>query len=157
MLINLPDVKKKYKVGQSILSEIAINLRPVETRPMPKSSRNRNYYNEYEVEKFIRIKLKKTKKREQYKYSESLLIRKIPNYKLNRLISLNVYKDEKYFFAENKTLNICGTGETSDEAVKDAKIHISHFYEYYKKLEQDKLMGDALRLKELYKDLLIKK
>jgi hypothetical protein len=70
-------------------------------------------------------------------------------------ISVNIYRDEDLFFAENENLVVCGTGSTRQEAVQDLVLHIIHFFEYYKKLDKSELTGDALRLKELYQNLLI--
>ncbi len=70
-------------------------------------------------------------------------------------ILVKIYQDEDLFFAENENLVICGTGHTPQEALKDLGQHIIHFFEYYKNLDKSKLIGDALRLKELYQDLLI--
>ncbi len=72
-----------------------------------------------------------------------------------RPISVKVYRDEDLFFAENENLVVCGTGDTPQDALQDLCVHIIHFYEYYKKLDESKLAGDALRLKELYQNLLI--
>lgn len=72
-------------------------------------------------------------------------------------ITVKVYCDEDLFFAENENLVVCGTGETQEEAINDMGLHIIHFYEYYNNIEEDKLIGDALRLKRLYEDLFIEK
>jgi hypothetical protein len=70
-------------------------------------------------------------------------------------ISVKIYRDEDLFFAENENLVVCGTGDTTQDALQDLCVHIIHFFEYYKKLDKSKLTGDALRLKELYQNLLI--
>lgn len=70
-------------------------------------------------------------------------------------ILVNIYRDDDLFFAENETLVVCGTGETPQDAFQDFCLHVIHFFDYYKKLDESKLTGDALRLKELYQDLLI--
>ncbi len=70
-------------------------------------------------------------------------------------ITVRIYRDEDLFFAENENLSVCGTGNTSENALQDLCLHIIHFFEYYKKLNNSKLIGDALRLKELYQDLLV--
>ena len=76
-------------------------------------------------------------------------------YLANRPIAVKMYQDEGLFFAENENLNVCGTGETSQEALADLHLHILHFYEYYRKIDKEQLVGDAVRLKELYHNLLI--
>ena len=70
-------------------------------------------------------------------------------------ITVRIYRDEDLFFAENENLVVCGTGDTPQDALQDLYLHIIHFFEYYKSLDTNKLTGDALRLKALYKNLLI--
>lgn len=70
-------------------------------------------------------------------------------------IAVKVYRDEDFFFAENENLAVCGTGDTPQDALQDLVLHIIHFFEYYKKLDDSQLEGDALRLKTLYQSLLI--
>lgn len=76
-------------------------------------------------------------------------------YLANRPIAVKMYQDEGLFFAENENLNVCGTGETSQEALVDLYLHILHFYKYYREIDEERLIGDAIRLKKLYHDLLI--
>jgi len=70
-------------------------------------------------------------------------------------IAVDIYRDGDLFFAENENLVVCGTGDTPQSALEDLCLHIVHFFEYYKRMDKSKLTGDALRLKELYKDLLV--
>lgn len=70
-------------------------------------------------------------------------------------ILVKIYQDEDLFFAENENLVVCGSGHTPQEALQDLLLHIIHFFEYYKNLDKSELIGDALRLKELYQNLLI--
>jgi hypothetical protein len=70
-------------------------------------------------------------------------------------ILVNIYRDGELFFAENENLVVCGTGHTRKEALEDLSLHIIHFFEYYNKLDKSELIGDALRLKELYQNLLV--
>lgn len=76
-------------------------------------------------------------------------------YRSSKPITVKTYRDDDLFFAENETLTVCGTGDTVQGALQDFCLHIIYFFEYYKKLDGSKLTGDALRLKELYQDLLI--
>jgi len=76
-------------------------------------------------------------------------------YLANKPIAVKIYKDEGLFFTENENLNVCGTGETSQEALTDLYLHILHFYNYYREINKERLIGDAVRLKKLYHDLLI--
>ncbi len=73
----------------------------------------------------------------------------------SRPIAVRIYREGDLFFAENDNLVVCGTGSKVQEALQDLCLHIHHFFEYYGKMDKGKLMGDGLRLKELYKDLLV--
>ncbi len=70
-------------------------------------------------------------------------------------IGVRIYRDEDLFFAENENLAVCGTGDTPESALQDLCLHITHFFEYYRKIDRSKLTGEALRLKALYENLLI--
>ncbi|MBU2563240.1 MAG: hypothetical protein ABIJ05_04870 [Patescibacteria group bacterium] len=76
-------------------------------------------------------------------------------YLSNNPIAVKISQDEGLFFAENENLNIRGTGETSQEALADLHLHILHFYKYYRKNDKEQLVGDAIKLKKLYHNLLI--
>jgi hypothetical protein len=76
-------------------------------------------------------------------------------YIVSKPIALKIYQDEGLFFAENENLNVCGIGETSQEALADLHLHILHSYKYYREIDKEQLVGDAIRLKKLYHNLLI--
>lgn len=80
---------------------------------------------------------------------------KIKRFHTSTPIIVKVYRDEDFFFAENENLAVCGTGNTPQDALQDLSLHIIHFFEYYKKLDNSQLIGEALRLKALYQNLLI--
>lgn len=80
---------------------------------------------------------------------------KTKRYNTSMPIAVKIYHDEDFFFAENENLAVCGTGVTPQDALQDLVLHIIHFFEYYKKLDNSQLVGDALRLKTLYQNLLI--
>ena len=69
-------------------------------------------------------------------------------------IGINVAQEGEWFFAENEALNVIGTGRSSEEAVLDVQQHIVHFWEYYGSLQDSQVIGDAVRLKKLFSDLL---
>ncbi len=83
------------------------------------------------------------------------LFKENKRYLTNKPIAVKIYQDEGLFFTENENLNVCGTGETSQEALADLYLHILHFYNYYREIDEERLIGDAVRLKELYHGLLI--
>ena len=58
--------------------------------------------------------------------------------------------NDSVFFAENEELRICGVGESEEEALHDFLQHLSYFHDYYVSIPQEKLIGDARRLKNLY-------
>lgn len=70
-------------------------------------------------------------------------------------ILTKIYRDEELFIAENETLDVWGSGETQQEAIKDFREQVVHFYKHYKNLSDDKLMGLAIKLKEVYSNLFI--
>jgi hypothetical protein len=69
-------------------------------------------------------------------------------------IGINVTQDGAWFFAENETLNVVGTGGSLEEAVLDIEHHIVHFWQYYRSLQDSQVTGDAVRLKKLFSNLL---
>lgn len=83
------------------------------------------------------------------------LFKENKRYIINNPIAVKIYQDEGLFFTENENLNVCGTGETSQEALADLYLYILHFYNYYREIDKERLIGDAVRLKKLYHDLLI--
>jgi hypothetical protein len=91
-------------------------------------------------------------KKEVYIYR---LSKENKQYIINKPIAVKIYQDEGLFFAENENLNVCGTGETSQEALADLHLHILHFYKYYREIDKEQIVGDAIRLKKLYYNLLI--
>lgn len=71
-------------------------------------------------------------------------------------IGINVTQDGAWFFAENEALNVVGTGGSLEEAVLDLEHHIVHFWQYYRSLEDSQVIGDAIRLKNIFSNLLAK-
>ena len=72
-----------------------------------------------------------------------------------RPLLISVRKEEKFFFAENETLQVVGIGATANEAMEDFVVHLLHFHQYYAKLPANKVMGEGTKLKELYGNLFI--
>ena len=83
------------------------------------------------------------------------LFKENKRYIINNPIAVKIYQDEGLFFTENENLNVCGTGETSQEALADLYLHILHFYNYYREINEERLTENAIKLKKLYHDLLI--
>ena len=74
-------------------------------------------------------------------------------YKVSKPIKVRIYQEENFWFVENETLVIAGTGNTREEAMDDFCRHIIHFHKYYKKLPANKVIGDAVRLKKIFETL----
>lgn len=70
-------------------------------------------------------------------------------------IGVNVRRDGDFYFAENETLSIFGTGLSANEAVTDFFRHIIHFYTYYKNLTDDQVTGEAIQLKRRFASLFV--
>lgn len=75
--------------------------------------------------------------------------------RLQRPLLVRIWSEELFVFAENVTLNICGTGGTQDEAVDDFGVHAFYFYDYYRSLPVQSAMGEALRLKREFESLFV--
>ena len=76
-------------------------------------------------------------------------------YVTSKPILVKVYRQEDIFFAENESLVLCGTGASREEAVLDFMKHVDYFYNFYKRQSESNLIGDALRLKKIYDNLLV--
>lgn len=74
---------------------------------------------------------------------------------MKKPISVKVSREDDLFFAENETLRLYGSGSTHLEAIEDFCKHLMYFFEHYKNTPDSKLMGESLKLKELYKDLFL--
>lgn len=70
-------------------------------------------------------------------------------------ISVNLHRNGNFYFATNDSLNICGNGNSIQEAIDDLASHIVYYFHYYGDLRDDQLTGDAIRLKHLYANLLV--
>ena len=77
------------------------------------------------------------------------------SYVTSKPILVKVYREDDIFFAENESLVLCGTGASREEAVLDFIKHVDYFYNFYKRQIESELMGDALRLKKIYSNLLV--
>lgn len=69
-------------------------------------------------------------------------------------ILVQLSRDGDWFFAENETLAIVGTGASAEAAILDLEQHIVHFWRTYRELPDDRVTGEAIRLKKLFANLL---
>lgn len=74
---------------------------------------------------------------------------------LKRPLLVEVYAEGEYFFANNETLSIYGTGATLEEAMADFCLHAIHFYKYYRALPSTKVIGPAVELKKIFDELFV--
>lgn len=68
-------------------------------------------------------------------------------------VTVKVHRGEALFFAENENLGIFATGESRNEAINAFCQDLVHFYEHYKRLDWDRVTGEAMRLKKIYENL----
>lgn len=78
------------------------------------------------------------------------------SYKIRKPIQVNIFEDDGLYFAENETLNVCGYGETKEKAIFDLNVHIIYYFNYYNRIGETELMDEGVRLKNLYRNLLIR-
>ena len=71
-------------------------------------------------------------------------------YIFNKPIALRVQRQGDHFFAENEFLDICGYGDTVEEALSDAVNDIVYYFNYYSSLNESELVGFGLELKDRY-------
>ncbi len=76
-------------------------------------------------------------------------------YVTSKPILVKVYREDDIFIAENESLVLSGSGASREEAVLDFVKHVDYFYNFYKRQNDNNLMGDALRLKKIYANLLV--
>ena len=70
-------------------------------------------------------------------------------------IIVHVYRGESLFLAENDTLNIYASGVSYEEAISEFKDQLIHQWEIYGNTSIDDMIGDAKRLKRIYKNLFL--
>lgn len=75
------------------------------------------------------------------------------SFRLVRPLLVHVRQDEEYFFAENGTLGLMGTGKNPEQALADFCLHLVHFHQYYTRLPADKVVGEGQRLKRLFEGI----
>lgn len=77
------------------------------------------------------------------------------SYKLSRAITVHITKEDNLYFVENETLMVYGCGESYQEAIEDLAVDILHFWQYYRNLSRNDVIGMAVKLKEIYDNLTI--
>ncbi len=74
--------------------------------------------------------------------------------KLTRPLAFRLSYDEGLYFAENETLAINAHGTSAHAAVIDAMEQVLYFYDYYGKLNDEDVIGPAVKLRKIYSTLL---
>jgi hypothetical protein len=77
------------------------------------------------------------------------------SYKLSRPITVTIAKEDNLYFVENEALMLYGCGESYQEAIEDLAVDILHFWQYYRNLSSNDVIGTAVKLKEIYDSLTI--
>jgi hypothetical protein len=67
-------------------------------------------------------------------------------------IAIMVREGEQLWFAENEQLDIFATGEDEVDAVKEFSRHVLAFYRHYESLDPSEALGEAKRLKMVFKE-----
>jgi glycyl-tRNA synthetase beta subunit len=80
------------------------------------------------------------------------LKRESRTYRFVRPILVRVWKDGGFVFAESRLLQVTGTGTTIQEAMNDLALHITHFHSYYRGLSEDQVIGEAAKLKGIFRE-----
>jgi hypothetical protein len=75
-------------------------------------------------------------------------------HRLVRPVAVTLVSEGESWFAENEDLNLFGSGDTALSAIEDFRGHFEHFFERYRSLGWDEVVGEGLRLKKLYESLL---
>lgn len=78
-------------------------------------------------------------------------------YRLVRPISVRIYRDGKWVFAENEVLVLSGNGLTIGEAMLELQEHIVHFWNYYTQIPEGQLLIEGRRLKQIYSGLFLER
>lgn len=72
---------------------------------------------------------------------------------VSKPINLKIVKGEEFFVAENETLGIFVTGESSEKAIDAFCEQIIHYWKHYKNLDWNKVIGHGKYLKRIYEQL----
>lgn len=76
-------------------------------------------------------------------------------FRLVRPLMVRVRQEGGFFFAENETLRIVGTGTDTEEALRDFSFQLMYFHHYYTQIPAHKVVGEAERLKRLYQRIFV--
>jgi hypothetical protein len=74
---------------------------------------------------------------------------------LAKPLRLKLVHEEEGWFAENEALNLFGVGDSPMKAIEDFRRHFEHFLHRYCSLDWSEVSGEGLRLKDLYRRLLV--
>lgn len=67
-------------------------------------------------------------------------------------VEIVITNEDGVFFVSNESLNIDAEGSSISEAIEDFSHHVFYFYSYYTNKDNSEVIGNAIRLKELYEN-----
>lgn len=65
-------------------------------------------------------------------------------------IEVEVRRGERLYFAENEALSIFAAGDTEQDAISDFSVQVVCQFEHYQDTPVEQLLGEAVRLKEVF-------
>lgn len=72
----------------------------------------------------------------------------------NRPVVIKLVRVDDVFLAEHESLDIYATGETAEQAVNDFSRQVIDFHHFYLGQPDEKLMGQAVKLKRLFQNFI---
>lgn len=75
-------------------------------------------------------------------------------FKMKNPVEVDLRFEDGWFFAENEKLTMVGVGRTAEDAIMEFSQHIIHFHLFYRSLSWDQVTGEAVRLKNVFENLL---
>lgn len=69
---------------------------------------------------------------------------------LNWPLTVNIEREGNIYLASNIDFNIHEIGESKDEVIQEFQASFIHFWDYYKDIDDNQLIGFAKRLKALF-------
>ncbi len=113
------------------------DLREDGWKPVKPSPSIRGMEEEQEISHTMKVPLRKFATEENVIYSD-------------KPVMIEITLEDGVFYATNETLNIDAEGNSIANVILDFSRHIIYFYSYYANKNEAGVMGNAVRLKEVY-------
>ena len=68
----------------------------------------------------------------------------------NKPVLIEIALEDGIFYAANDNLNIDAEGNSIADVIDDFSCHLEYFFNYYTNKDDNEVMGNAARLKEIY-------